>query len=292
MSLLKDKIELEIQEAELAAQKNLAEFPPILRWLVIMGLILTLPAYFVAKTIAYKTQTNELAATKTLAKPSYTDPKNPNVSNVYLTTLGPSQFAAAVLATNPNLDLSAKSVSYKFTFLNSQKQILHEALGKTFFLPNESKYLVVPTFNSPEKITFANFEFTDGLTWQKKLAIPKVEITTSLPKTSFETSPPAFAIEGNFYNNSAYQLKQVHLTFILFDTQGTIIGASYRDEFTVNPFERRSYKQLWPNMNGDNVSRVQVFAETNQLDPGNLKIQNYGTGSSGSLDRPEQDRAR
>lgn len=284
MSLLKDQIEIEIQEAELIAQKNLAEFPPFMRWLFIIGVILIIPAYFIAKNVAAKIYVEKYAAVQVTAKPSFTDPKAPTFTNVYLTTLGTSQYAAAVLITNPNLDLSFKETAYQFTFLNSAKQIVHTNTGKVFLLPNEKKYIVVPTFTANDKITFANFELTEPVVWQKRLNITKVEITTSIPQTYFELSPPTFVVEGNFYNNSAYQLKQVNLTFILYDKTGTIVAASYRNESTVNPFERRTYKQLWPNMNGDNIARVEVFSSTNVLDPSNLKIQSY---QPGDLSRPD-----
>jgi len=93
--------------------------------------------------------------------------------------------------------------------------------------------------------------------------------------------------QGDFVNNSPYTLSKVRLTFVLFDQNQKIIGVSQRDESTVAPFERRAYKQLWPNMTAGNLSRVDVTADTNTLDPSNLSAPTINSGSSSSdLNRP------
>jgi hypothetical protein len=286
MSLLKDQIEIEIQEAELATQKTLAGFPPLIRWITILTAIAIIPTYFIAKSSAYKVWQNRYAQGMLIAKPSFENPLPPKTSNVYLTTLGPLQFAAAIFITNQNLDLSITKAPFEFTFLNAAGQTVYTYSADLFLLPNEAKYIVVPTFSAQDKIAFANFKFLDGLKWQKRLLLPKIVLAASLPNTYNQLNPSAFTVEGTFTNNSSYQLKQVKLTFILEDFAGTIIGSSSRDEFTVGPFEKRSYKQLWPNLNGDNIKNVKVFATTNILDPDNLTLPDF-TSDASDLSRPK-----
>lgn len=286
MSLLKDQVEIEIQEAELATQKALLEFPPLIRWVTILVAVAIIPAYFIAKNSAHSIWQKRLSQGQLLAKLSFINPLPPKISKVFLTTLGTKAFAAAILVTNQNLDLSVEDAPFTFIFTNSEKQTVYTYSGKLFLLPNESKYVVVPTFSVDDKITYADFRFLNELNWQKKLQIPKIIIYTSQPSTYQQTNPSAFVVEGSFTNSSPYQLKQINLTFILTNLTGTIIGVSSRNEYTVAPFEKRSYKQLWPNMNNTDIAGIKVFAQTDVLDPGNIVLPDYKPGEASDLSRP------
>lgn len=284
MSLLKDKIELEVEEAELGAKNVLARFPAPLRWLLVLLVLALIPAYFLAKNISYQTWLKRYQAGQLTAKPSFTSPEPPKISDISVTGLGPGQYAAAVKITNPNLDLSLNQVPFSFVFYNAQKQQVYSYSGRLFLLPNQTKYITVPTFSSAAPVVYDNFTLPSALPWQKKLAVPKVTLITPYPNTYEQAAPPAFVVEGSFSNQSPYTLAQVRLTFLLFDGAGKIIGLSQRDEFTVAPFERRTYKQLWPNISVPNLGRVEVAADTNTLDGKNIIVS--GNGSSADLSRP------
>jgi hypothetical protein len=286
MSLFTDKIEIEVQEAELVTQKALADFPPLLRWMTILVAIAIIPAYFIAKNVSHGIWQNRYGQGALMAKPSFTNPLPPKASNVFLTTLGQNNYAAAVLLTNQNLDLSVNNAAFEFDFLNAQKQQVYSYTGNLFLLPNESKYIVVPTFTAQDKIAYASFQIPGSLNWQKRINIPKIDISTSLPTDYSQTNPPAFVVEGSYTNNSPYQFEKVQLTFVLTDPSGTIVGLSTRDESTVAPFELRSYKQLWPNMSSSNIASVKIFAETNVLDPSNITLPDYNSGGASDLSRP------
>lgn len=288
MSLLKEKIELSIQEAELATQQGLSSMPGILRWLLILCLLAIIPSYFIAKTISYKIWSYEYSKKIPVAKPSFTDPKEPKISEVSVTTLGEGVYSAAVNVSNQNLDLSANNIPYTFNFYNSQTEKVYSENGRMFLLPNQTKYVLVPRFTTAEKISFTEFSINpEQIKWQKRLSIPTVKLDTSAPSTFQQGLPPAFVVEGSFTNQSPYTLKQVKLIFVLFDQSLKIIGTSQREEFTVAPFERRTYKQLWPGLVAPNLSTVKIFADTNTLDGSNLIIENPSSDSSSNLSRPK-----
>jgi hypothetical protein len=290
MSLLKDKIEIQIEETELNVQKTLQSLPKVVRWFTIIITLAIIPAYFISQNIAYKILLNRYNQNQALAKPSFTNPSQPKNSNVYLTTLGQNQYAAAVMLTNLNLDLSVKQLDYQFIFSNSKKQEVYRYNGKTYLLPNESKYVIVPTFTTNEQIIFADFVLPEKISWQKRIEIPKINLSTSLPKIGFELNPFNFYVEGNFVNNSNYELREAKITFVLFDQSGTIVGLSQRDEYTIKPNEQRSYKQLWPNMNPDNIDKVKVDVFTNPLNENNLKLSPYNPSPASDLSRPSSQR--
>lgn len=101
----------------------------------------------------------------------------------------------------------------------------------------------------------------------------------------------AFVAEGSFQNQSPYNLGRVRLVFFLYDQNKRIISVSQRDEFTVKPYERRGYKQLWPGVYSTSVASAEVFAETDILDQENIFLPD--SASSGTpasdLSRPEQE---
>jgi len=288
MSLLKDKIEVDIQEAELGAQKALNELPWIIRWLVVLIILAIIPSYYISKNVSQKIWLSRYQQGALTAKPSFTNPLPPKTSDVSVTSLGPGQYAAIVQITNQNLDLSLDQVPYSFIFYNSSKQEVYTYSDNLYLLPNQTKYLTVPTFSSPDKIAYTNFQIAKDLPWQKRLSIPTVDLTTSLPSSNEQFLPLALVVQGDFVNNSPYTLKKVRLTFVLFDQSGKIIGTSQRDESTVAPFERRTYKQLWPNLVAPNLGRVQVTADTDTLDNSNLTTNFVPSGSgAGDLSRPK-----
>jgi hypothetical protein len=286
MSLFKDRMELEIQEAELGAQKVLGQFPPLLKWLLIFCLAALIPAYYIAKSISQNIWQRRYSQNALTAKPSFSSPKDPSVSAVSVTSLGPGQYAAVVLASNQNLDLSADDVPYQFQFYNAQKQLVYSYSNTLFFLPNQTKYISVPTFSSTDQIAYADFVFPQAIAWQKRLNVVTVNLVTSQPSSYQQASPPAFVVAGDFTNQSPYTLNQVRLTFVLSDGFGKIIGVSQRDEFTVAPFEQRTYKQLWPQIQAANLSKIRVTADTDSLNPLDLIVQTAPNNSSSNLGRP------
>ncbi len=286
MSLFKDKVELEIQEAELFAQKNLTQFPPALIWVVVIAFLAIIPAYYISKSMSQKTWLARYQQGAIMAKPSFTNPQAPKISLVTLTTSGPEDFGAVVQISNQNLDLSLDNVPFSFTFYNAQKQQIYQYQDKLFLLPNQTKYITAPTFSPSGQISYADFNLPQTLPWQKRLSIPTVSFSTSLPQTFEQTSPLAFVAQGDFLNNSPYTISKVRLTLVLFDQDNKIIGVSQRDEFTVAPFERRAYKQLWPNLVAPSLNRVDVTADTDTLDSTDLSAPTIQTNSSSDLSHP------
>lgn len=285
MSLFKDKIELELEEAEFEAQKRLEDLPLAIRWLFIVSLILIIPAYFIARSISVRYWQGKYKQYEISAKPSFTNPAQPTVSKISLTTTGAGNFAAIASIKNENLDLSLENAPYTFSFFNDKKELVYTARGTFFLLPNQSTYITVPKITTSEKITAANLELPQAPAWQKRIDIPVVKLIASQPNSSNQIQPPAFVVEGDVVNDSPYNLGKIHLTFILKDFSQTIVGVSQGDEFTLKPFERRAYKQLWPNISGNNIVDVEVFAETDTLDTTNLILPDQPITPASDLSR-------
>lgn len=290
MSLLKDKIELEVQTAELKAKQAMETFPKTLRFFLIIAFLGSIPAYYVSKNLSesyYQKQYANLAIT---AKKSFENPEAPQISPVTITNAGNGLFGAAVKITNKNLNLSLPKASYQFSFYDSQKQPIYSETGQLFLLPNESKYIVAPRFSAKQQPAYANFSLTDSeLHWENRFSITKVDLVTQEPNVYNQIMPQQFVAEGTYLNKSKYALSQVRLTFLILDRGGNIVGVSRRDDFSLKPGEQRSYKQIWSGLYADPAYKVKVFAESNPFEQGNLSSPSINTTPSPSSDlsRPE-----
>lgn len=287
MSLFKDEVEIKIMEGELQAKNTFQSQPRIFRWVIIFFICSIIPAYYIAKFTSKKIWLSRYSQNAVSAKASFTNPLPIKKSDVTLTSSGNNTYAAAIKITNPNLSLSLDQVTYQFNFYNSQKQQIYTYPDKLFLLPNQSKYVTVPTFNMTDKIAYADFQMPseEKVPWQKRLEIPQVQLLTSIPNTDNQSSPQAFVVQGDFTNNSPYNLNKVRLTFIIYDKSDKIINISQRDEFNLTAYERRAYNQTWPNTTINNLGRVEVSADTDVLDPNNISVVTDATSSASDLSR-------
>lgn len=291
MSLFKQKVELEMAEAELLIQKNLGQFPPLIKWLVIIIVIGLLPAFYLTKKISSTYWQKKYQSFHLIGKPSFENPLELKINKVTVFFEDNNTYSALAEITNENLELAARQISFKFNFFNAQGQkitvLSGETQGETFILPSQTKYLISPKIVSTDKIVTSKLETTKKPLWQKRLNIPKVKLITTLPTFENITDPPAFVAEGYVQNSSPYRLKQVRLTFIVYNTSNQILAVSSRDEFDLKPYERRAYKQLWPNLRLNSVLNIKVTSETNVLDPSNLQLDTEPASPASDLDRPK-----
>ena len=285
MSLLKDKIELTVAEAELNTEQALHQFPPLLRWVLILAALAIIPAYYISRTFAFNYWSQRYAAAKIEAKPSFTNAKTPTLSKITIIPLDADTYTTVIGIKNENVDLSLDVTPYQLNFYDKNKELVATFSDKFFLLPNQEKYLIASKINSAFPIVSASIELPPTLHWQKKISLPEVQLLTSVPNSYPQTNPPAYVIEGNVVNNSPYGLGQVRLYFVLYNVDGQIVGASQRDEFSLSPYERRAYKQLWPNFYPGPVDHVKVIADTNTLDKTNLTVPAIN-GSSSDLNHP------
>lgn len=291
MSLLKDKIELEVQETELKIQNQFIQFPAWVKVVVLICLIGLIPGYFSAKYISYAYYKNEYKQYLVEAKPSFTESQEVKISKNQVIILGQGFYSALAFIENPNLDLSVKNLNYEFKFYDSQNKEIFPLSGRekgsVELLPNQSKYIIAPRITSLENIAVTKLEIVGKPLWQKKLEIPKVQLTATASNFNSQLIPLNFSVEASLVNQSPYSLKQVSLKFLVYDKFGKVIAVSRREEFSLKPFERRTVKQDWPGFYTNSAFKVDVFAETESLNPENLEtLKNNSSNNSSDLDRP------
>lgn len=290
MSLLKDKIELDIAVAELETGKFLKGFPFLLRWIFILAVLSIIPAYFVAKSLSHKIWQERLRAFEISSRPSFKDPQAPKASPATVIMNRPGEYTAVAWLENQNLDLSVKRLSYEFRFYDSNNQAISAYPGSTFLLPNQKKYVIEPIIKSLMPISKAELIISEDIHWQKKNNWPDIRLTVSQPKGYQQASPPAFVVDGGFTNPTPYKLGSVLVRVVVKDSSGRVIAAASRKENDIVPNVRRDYKILWPNVVLPQVAKIEVEAETNVLDKENLGLPELPAAQdpAADLSRPEK----
>jgi hypothetical protein len=286
MSLIKEKIELEIEEAEFLAGKTLSQFPPIVKYALIICVLGIIPAYYISKNLSHKYWQKQYQSLLTSPRPSFSDALAPKISPITL-IYSQNSYSALVKISNENLNLSLPETPYQVDFYNQKNETVYSSQGKIFLLPNQSKYVLVAKFNTNESIASANFYLTAPAKWQKRLAIAKVNLNAFVTQFSNQQDPLAFFAEGSLQNLSPYKINSVRLTFLVKNSSDEVLTASQRDEFNLEPGKTRSFKQLWPGVFLNNAAKVEIFADTNPLDRNNLNIQQESSTSSSDLSRPD-----
>ena len=130
MSLLQDKIEVSVAEAELNAQQALSTFPRPIRWLLILGILAIIPVYFISKSWAQSYWLARYDADRIAAKASFAQAKPPTVSAVTLIPVSSDSYTAIVSIKNENVDLSLAATQFKFNFYDAHKELVASLTDK------------------------------------------------------------------------------------------------------------------------------------------------------------------
>jgi|LNFM01.2.fsa_nt_gb hypothetical protein len=275
---LKDNLQVEAQSVVVGANEGVWKlktwFEGLLRWqriLLIILIVLMIPGYFAVRYGLELVLVRQYARQALVAHSAFTDPNPLVVSRVNIIRNSNDTVSGYLTVRNPNLDLGLDNARYTINFLDSASQIVFTSTGSLYLLPDQQRWIVVPRVESTNQITSAEIKFGE-LNWQKRLEIPQVELRMNEPFTYQQESPLATVTEGAVVNNSPYSLRQVSLVVVLYGANNQVLAVTSREEYSLQPFERRAYIIQWPNVNRSAITRIGLEAYTNTLDPTNLTV--------------------
>lgn len=278
MASLKENLEVQSQGAVLAAQESaynvkqrFFNLPAWERYLLIVAVALIVPGYFAVRYGTELVMTKQYARDSLSSQPAFEDPDPLQSSKVNIISNPGGSYTAYAVITNPNLDLALPDLRYTFKFFDSTGEQVNAVNGQTYLLPDEEKWVIAPRVNSLANITSGKIEFEEP-NWQKRLNLADVELRMSEPYVYEELSPQATVAEGTVVNNSEFNLKQASLVLVLYDKNNKVVAVTQREEYTLQPFERRAYKLSWPGIPRQQVNRIELRAYTNILDESNLFV--------------------
>jgi hypothetical protein len=266
MQILSDGTKDSVKLAWLSFVEALYTFPPVQRAILIFGVIMIVPAYWLFRVGAHTWYNYQYKGYQVQAQPSFTNPQALVVSPV---TVLPAAggFMGYAKIQNPNLDISATTAQYHVRFYNSAGQQAYETTGQFYAPAGKDAFVVIPRFIHKEAIAKAQLEVT-AVRWQKKISMLKVDLNAPAP-TVFEDAS-GVRLEGVVTNASPYKINSVRIVMFLYDANNRIVGVGERVESTVMPNQRRAYVMNFPGITKSQFVRTLPVVDTNIADSRNI----------------------
>lgn len=264
----KEKLELEVQEAEVNAREFLLGMSPLRRNTFVVLLILIIPIFFIAKYTVYGFYISAWSKNKIIVQPSTAIQLPIKILDAKVLPISGNNYSAYALIKNQNSDLVAAQLNYTFHFIDSSGAEIRSSNGSTFLNAGEQKYVIIPRVilnTVPAKV---QVDVVMPI-WSKRINIPNVILNASTP--NYNDDQNGFFVEGGVTNNSIYTLQTLKISALVFDANSNIIAVSEVEVNTVVPKETRNYHIAWPIPLKANTSFVKVIPETNIFDSNNLQ---------------------
>ncbi len=275
---LKENLQIQTSGVVIGVQENTYRlktwYQSLFTWqrvLLIILFVLMIPGFFAIRYGLELVLLRQYGQNALVAHPAFNNPQELTQTKVTIIPNANGTVSAYAIVENPNLDLAAEELRYSFNFFNFSNQQVYTSTGVSYLLPDQKRWLVVPRVDTNEPISRAELVIEKPI-WQKRLTVPEVELRMNEPYTYQQDSPLATITEGSVINNSPYSLNQVSLVLVLYGENNQVVAISTREEFTLQPYERRAYLLQWPGLNRSAVTRIGLEAYTNSLDPNNLTV--------------------
>ncbi|MDH4359096.1 MAG: hypothetical protein OEV37_04185 [Candidatus Berkelbacteria bacterium] len=155
-----------------------------------------------------------------------------------------NNFDLVAVVGNPNIDWGARLASYVFELYDGASQLIGSVKGTTYFLPQETKYIVEQRFYSEKTIVEARLMLSD-VSWEKLSQINDLEL--KVKNTDYQILEDGSSeFIGVMENKSSYDLDKIEIVGILFDNNGEIAAAGKTFLNTVMRNENREFSFFWP----------------------------------------------
>lgn len=271
-SLIKEKSKYRLEKFLFDLKRAFLSFSKPGRVMLIAFLVLLIPGYYIGKFIGQQVYTRLYAKYSFQAKPSTLLATPIIAGKVDVYTLDGQQFSASVTVRNPNLDISVAATEYTINFYGQGKQFLATHRDSLVLLPNQEKLLVVSKIDSTQTPVAGELVINQPK-FIKRINIPQVDLQVLNPRMFTELEPFASALEATIYNNSPYSVDLVKVPVVLRNSAGKIATASSTRMSDLRPYERRSFKLLWPGITNLSAFKVEIFPETDIFNLDNLRYQ-------------------
>lgn len=179
---------------------------------------------------------------------------------------------------NPNNDYGANVLGYHFDILNSKQEIVFSKSGQSYILAGQSKYLVEVGLDVKSNDIAEINLVLDNIVWEKTTDSKNPRLIIK-DKTLGNSSSQGVTVVANGFlaNDSNYDFNTVDIVAILYDNNDNIVGLGKTKLRTILSGEKRYFEINWDKLFSTRVRRLELEANTNILDRGNvLKINGEG----------------
>lgn len=190
-----------------------------------------------------------------------------SVTEKYFVYGNKNQYDVMAAVTNVNDKYGAVKFDYEFQLVDQSGNVLNKRAGKSFILPDESKYIVELNLQSPTNPYTVKFEIKN-VQWDEFLeyAEPKLSIYQKNYYEEFEKN----ITSGLLRNESHFDFNFIELVIVLRNEKGNPVALGKSEMRTIKSQEERDFKLIWPYKFGENVASVDIKAEANVFDSDNF----------------------
>jgi len=168
---------------------------------------------------------------------------------------------------NPNQNYGSGDLSYKFEFYDSSSNLLGECSGSSFILPNQTKYLIHSKVNSSGQITQIKFSLSK-VEWEKleDYQPPKLVIQQKEYRLLEDDQPGISQARAVLVNKTNFDFEEIDIDILLFGSYRQLLGLNTTEIRTLLAGQERDFIATWFREIGEQVSFVEIEAETNIFD--------------------------
>jgi hypothetical protein len=184
-------------------------------------------------------------------------------------------FLAKVI--NPNTDYGSPDVEYEISFFNMSGVEVGQKTDVFYILPGQTKYIINSPLKFGEPIARGEMRIR-SVEWQKMDPTAQNNISLVARNYSYNlvSDPGVFSkIGGQIFNNSDFDLGQVGVFAILYDSSDKPIAVGKTEILTFLAKTNRGFETSWYVPFVGEVIRQEVDAYTNVFENSNF-LKSYG----------------
>lgn len=173
----------------------------------------------------------------------------------------PSDFDLVAKIRNPNPDWGIETMDYKFNIYGSDNELIGYKTGKTYVLPQETKYIIEQRMTTEIDPFKADIELSN-IIWQELKDFEEIEI--GIKDKRHEITEQGFnKVSGNIENKSSYDLVKIEINGLLFDENDKLIAVGKTETRAILTGESRYFEIIWPYQVPEEISSFEIRAYTN-----------------------------
>jgi len=161
---------------------------------------------------------------------------------------------------NSNINFGINSLSYVFELYDANEQIIASKQGKTYILPQETKYIVKPKIFLEKPLAAAEFKIKD-VSFVKLENFQELDLKIK-NRNHYLDENEFHKITGAIENKTSYDLDTIEVVGLLFDSNNKIIAIGRTEMNTVLMNETRGFEITWPYQISEPVFNFDVHVYT------------------------------
>mgnify|MGYP000868879251 FL=1 len=202
------------------------------------------------------------------------------LNKVYFVNKEGNNIDVAIEIKNPNANWGIRSFDYQIDFLDENGSVIPGSLyGKSYILPNETKWIMELAKFTPSNISTIDFKInTSTIVWNKLRPYIKEEEFFIQNANFRKLSPPQLGsaeITGIVYNNSNFDVQNVEVQAVLYDAQNRIVAIGLTNLYSLPSKRSSEFRIFWLKPLPDDTENFELFLNTNLLSDVNF-IREYG----------------